>query len=229
MRALFSRVASLLDSGFVDVLYAARRGGTWTVEVLPETPWGSIVSVAHSSEVPVVLDLRWGMERSQGGFQSLRVLAYRLLDMLLAWRHELWSRRSADSGPNVVVFIDEAHQFFPSEGRTKEEAEEVGRISAILSRAARIGRSRGLGLVFSTHTPRDLNNLVIQLTNTKVILRSEESQLDVLSIPAQVRQFAPRLQDRYMAVISYAFREGYVFAVTTTPLTMHFDLSAAQP
>jgi hypothetical protein len=40
-----------------------------------------------------------------------------------------------------------------------------------------------------------------------------------------VRQFAPRLQDRYMAVISYAFREGYVFAVTTTPLTMHFDLS----
>jgi hypothetical protein len=62
-----------------------------------------------------------------------------------------------------------------------------------------------------------------------VILRSEESQLDVLSIPAQVRQFAPRLQDRYMAVISYAFREGYVFAVTTTPLTMHFDLSAAQP
>jgi hypothetical protein len=28
-----------------------------------------------------------------------------------------------------------------------------------------------------------------------------------------------------MAVISYAFREGYVFAVTTTPLTMHFDLS----
>ena len=229
MRALFSRLASLLDSGFVDVLYAARRGGTWTVEVLPETPWGSIVSVAHGAEVPVVLDLRWGMERSQGGFQSLRVLAYRLLDMLLAWRHELWSRRSADSGPNVVVFIDEAHQFFPSEGRTKEEAEEVGRISAILSRAARIGRSRGLGLVFSTHTPRDLNNLVIQLTNTKVILRSEESQLDVLSIPAQVRQFAPRLQDRYMAVISYAFREGYVFAVTTTPLTMHFDLSAAQP
>ncbi|MCG2882413.1 MAG: ATP-binding protein [Acidilobus sp.] len=229
MRALFSRLASLLDSGFVDVLYAARRGGTWTIEVLPETPWGSIVSVAHGSEVPVVLDLRWGMERSQGGFQSLRVLAYRLLDMLLAWRHELWSRRSADSGPNVVVFIDEAHQFFPSEGRTKEEAEEVGRISAILSRAARIGRSRGLGLVFSTHTPRDLNNLVIQLTNTKVILRSEESQLDVLSIPAQVRQFAPRLQDRYMAVISYAFREGYVFAVTTTPLTMHFDLSAAQP
>ncbi|MGC9071864.1 MAG: helicase HerA domain-containing protein [Acidilobus sp.] len=225
VRALFSRVSSLLDAGFVDVLYSSGK----ELRVMPEPSWSSIVGLAGHLDVPVVVDLRWGIETSQGGAQSFRVLAYRLLDRLLTWKHRLWSERASSRSPNVVVFIDEAHQFFPSEGRTREEAEEVGEISAIVSKVARLGRARGIGLVFSTHIPRDLNNVVVQLTNTKVILRSEESQLDVLSLPGQVRQYAPRLQDRYMAVVSYALREGYVFAVTTTPLTMHYDLSAGQP
>ncbi len=226
VRALFNRVSSLLDAGFVDVLYDNGR----QVRVLGEPRWEDVVGLAHSSGVPVVVDLRWGMERSQGGARSLRVLTYRLLDRLLAWKHRVWSERSSGRRtPNVVVFIDEAHQFFPSEGRTREESDEVGEISAIISRVARLGRARGIGLVFSTHIPRDLNNVVVQLTNTKVILRSEDSQLDVLSLPSQVRQFAPRLQDRYMAVVSYALREGYVFAATVTPLTMHYDLSVGWP
>jgi DNA helicase HerA-like ATPase len=221
VEALFRRVSALLDTGFVDVMIVSDKG----LEVLREPSWESIVREANLLQVPVVLDLRKGLESSQGGPEALRVLTYRMLERIIAWKHEAWRRRERDS-PEVVIFIDEAHQFFPSEGRSKEEAEEVSEISAMISRIARLGRSRGIGLVFSTHSPKDLNSIVIQLTNTKVLLRSEESQVESLSLPQEVRQYLPRLQDRYMAVVSYAFREGYVFAQTTTPLTMHYDISA---
>ncbi|MFP3309415.1 MAG: ATP-binding protein [Acidilobus sp.] len=221
LEALFRRVSSLLDTGFVDILVETDRG----LEVLEEPSWEAIVKEANGARVPVVLDLRKGLEGSQGGPEALRVLAYRMLDRLIAWKHEAWRRRERDS-PEVVIFIDEAHQFFPSEGRSKEEVEEVSAISAMISKVARLGRSRGIGLVFSTHSPKDLNSIVIQLANTKVLLRSEESQVEALSLPQEVRHYLPRLQDRYMAVVSYVFREGYVFAATTTPLTMHYDISA---
>lgn len=221
VEALFRRVSALLDTGFVDVMIVSEKG----LEVLREPSWESIVREANLLQVPVVLDLRRGLESSQGGPESLRVLTYRMLERIIAWKHEAWRRRERDS-PEVVIFIDEAHQFFPSEGRSKEEAEEVSEVSAMISRIARLGRSRGIGLVFSTHSPKDLNSIVIQLTNTKILLRSEESQVESLSLPQEVKQYLPRLQDRYMAVISYAFREGYVFAQTTTPLTMHYDISA---
>ena len=220
LEALYRRVSLLLDTGFVDVLYVDDRG----FHVVPEPSWASIVEYAEAARLPVVVDLRWGVDRSTGGPEALRVIAYRMLERLMAWKQEAWGKRRRT--PNVVMFIDEAHQFFPSEGKSREEAEEVSQVSALLSKVARLGRARGLGLVFSTHLPKDLNSLIIQLTNTKIVLRSEESQLESIALPQSVRQYLPRLQDRYMAVLSFVFRGGYVMAMTTTPLTKHFDISA---
>ncbi len=221
LEALYRRLSLLLETGFVDILYVNDKG----LHVVQEPQWPSIVSYSERLRVPVVVDLRWGVERSFGGPEALRVIAYRTLESLMSWKQDAWSRR--ERTPNVVIFIDEAHQFFPSEGKSRDEAEEVRQVSAMLSKVARLGRARGLGLVFSTHMPSDLNSLIIQLTNTKVVLRSEESQLEAISLPQQVKSYVPRLQDRYMVVLSFVLREGYVLAVTTTPLTKHFDISAS--
>jgi DNA helicase HerA-like ATPase len=35
-----------------------------------------------------------------------------------------------------------------------------------------------MGVVFATHSPADLNDLVVQLTNTKIAMRSEPKVLE---------------------------------------------------
>jgi len=125
-----------------------------------------------------------------------------------------------------MTIIDEAHQFFQNESKVKEDSDAIRQVSAMISKIARLGRARGVGLIFSTHSPSDLNDIILQLANTKVILRTEKSQLEKISIPKEAMEYLPRLQDRMMLIESFAFRMGYVFAQTTTPLTAHYDISA---
>ena len=104
---------------------------------------------------------------------------------------------------NVVIFIDEAHLFFP---QTREESEKEI-IEQILTKLARIGRAKGIGLVFATHSPDDLNDLVLQLTNTKVILRSEEKILEKLHIPSNERKILT------MAIPGLAYIKSFIYRI----------------
>ena len=222
LEALLRRVGSLLDSGVVDVAIAWDREGR--VEVLGEPSWEWIVGEAYRLDSPVVLDLKWSAEKSLSSVEGPRLAAYRMLERLIAWKQRAWASRART--PSVLVVIDEAHQFFPQEKGAQEEKEASRQVAAMIAKMARLGRARGVGILFSTHSPRDLHDIILQLANTKIILRPDKSQVDSLEVPSEVKPHLPRLPDRHMLVLSHVYKEGYIFVRTTTPLTMHYDVSS---
>ncbi|MCS7106571.1 MAG: ATP-binding protein [Acidilobaceae archaeon] len=227
LRALSRRLTALLDSEFVDVMMAREdsvKGGT--ISLLPEPRWEDIARGAEELGAPVVLDLRWPVVKGMEGAEEPRLAAYRALQSLLEWKHSQWASRQAERGARgVVVIIDEAHQFFPQERGAREEQEASRQVASMISKVARLGRARGIGLIFSTHSPKDLHDIILQLANTKVVLRAEPHHLERMNVPPEVVQSAPYLPDRTAAVVSHVFRGGYVYVKTSPPLAAHFDLS----
>ena len=67
------------------------------------------------------------------------------------------------------VSIDKAH-YVPHEGFWDDFNK-----GAVINKLTRLGR---MGVVFATHSPADLNDLAIQLTNTKIATRSEPKVLE---------------------------------------------------
>ncbi|MFP3260737.1 MAG: ATP-binding protein, partial [Sulfolobus sp.] len=55
---------------------------------------------------------------------------------------------------------------------SKETVEEM------INRIMRLGRVRKLGAVLATHMPEDLNPLILQLSNTKIIMRNGREVLE---------------------------------------------------
>ncbi|MFN4046390.1 MAG: hypothetical protein ACK4H7_03525, partial [Acidilobaceae archaeon] len=223
IKALYRRLLTLLESEISDVVIAMGAAKDARLHILEEPRWEDIMSEAEEARAPVVLDLKWPIDKGLGGLEGPRMAAYRMLQALIDWKHSQWSRRIL--GRSAIVVVDEAHQFFPQERGAREEQEASRQIASMISRIARLGRARGVGLIFSTHSPKDLHDIILQLANTKIFLRTEPHHAEKLDIPKEVKEFLPRLPDRLMAVVSHAFRGGYVFAQTTTPLTAHYDIS----
>jgi DNA helicase HerA-like ATPase len=221
LEALMRRVGSLLDSGIVDVIV---RIGEDEAEVLSEPSWEWVIDESYENDMPIVLDLKWSSERSLSSVEGPRLAAYRMLERLIAWKQRAWALRKKT--PNVLVIIDEAHQFFPQEKGAQEEKEASRQVAGMIAKIARLGRARGVGILFSTHSPGDLHDIILQLSNTKIILRTDKTQAEHMEVPSEVKPYLPRLPDRHMLVMSHVFKEGYVFVRTTTPLTMHYDISA---
>jgi DNA helicase HerA-like ATPase len=89
-------------------------------------------------------------------------VVYRLLSRVFEARDEELAR---DASPPPMS-IDDAHYYFPQEGAREDFNKEV--VEAVINKLTRLGRVRRMGVVFATHSPADLNDLVIQLTNTKI-------------------------------------------------------------
>lgn len=224
VEALYRKIQGLMDTGVVDVSIAERIGLSWRINVLREPMWGDILKMAGEHKSPVVVDLSWLVYRSGSSIWAPRIVSYRVLQGILRARNKEWVARRRVKP--VMVVIDEAHQFFPQEKGGGEEQEANRQIAAMISSLARLGRARGIGLVFSTHSPSDLHEIIMQLANTKIVLRTEKSHAERMGIPAELRDAIPFLQDRYMLVQSYFLRGGYVFAATDKPIPLHVDLSA---
>jgi DNA helicase HerA-like ATPase len=221
-RALYRRLLSLLDTEIVDVAVMSGWPAS-RVTLMSEPRWEDIVSEAEMLGAPIVLDLKWPMDKGLESLEGPRMAAYRMLQALIEWKHSQWARRVL--GRSIVVVIDEAHQFFPQERGAREEQEASRQVASMISRIARIGRARGVGLIFSTHSPKDLHDIIVQLANTKIILRTEPQHVERLDVPGEVKEVLPRLPDRLMVVLSHVYRGGYIFVQTTTPLTAHYDIS----
>lgn len=196
-------VSFIASSECVDVQIDGFRVGIPSPEALSESFYS-----------PIVLDLDYAI--SQGThFLIANLIAYEVLRTLYEWKKS--------SGPTTrpaVVVLDEAHRFFPSEGTS---AEEVELLADFIARIARLGRSRGMGIVFSTHSPKDVHKIVIQLTNTKVIFRSVREYLEMLDVPQEYVRILELAPDRVALIKSHVVRSGCAVFKTSEPLLGHFD------
>ncbi len=219
---IIRQIGSLIDTGLFDIEVPRGYGED---KYLHEPPIQTILE-KHSSlfkNYPIVVDLEYLQEYSYGDPEKvISIVAFRILNKVFEWK--LTRTRQRISTQPVIIFIDEAHRFFPSKGGGREEY--IEHVSSMIDRIARLGRARRLGLVFSTHSPKDVHDIILQLTNTKIILRMDKTQLSTLDIPSEYRELVMRASDRVGIVKSHVLRMGYISFRTPLPLAGHYDLSA---
>jgi DNA helicase HerA-like ATPase len=219
---MIRQIGSLIDTGLFDLRVNLGRGED---KYLHEPPI-EIIMEKHFElfkGYPIVVDLEYLQENSIADPEKIiSIVAFRILNRVFSWK--LVRTRQKQSTQPVIIVIDEAHRFFPSKGGGREEY--IEHVSGMIDRIARLGRARRLGLVFSTHSPKDVHDIILQLANTKIILRMDKSQLSSLDIPSEYRDLVIRASDRVGIVKSHVLRMGYVSFRTPLPLSGHYDLSA---
>ncbi|MCC6034631.1 MAG: DUF87 domain-containing protein [Desulfurococcaceae archaeon] len=217
---IIRQVGALLDTGLFDV-YIKGQGED---KYLHEPPLEHILEKHFEffHGYPVVVDLEYLQTHSYADPEkTISIVAFRVLNRVFDWKL-IQSKMRLETQP-VLIFIDEAHRFFPSRSGVEEYIEHV---SSMIDRIARLGRARKLGLIFSTHSPRDVHDIILQLTNTKIVLRTDKSHLGYLDLPQEYRDFITRASDRVAIVKSHVLRLGYSVFKTPPPLVGHYDLSA---
>jgi len=148
-----------------------------------------------------------------------RILTLRLLNRLLGWK----MMKEFEKTPPTIVLVDEAHRFFPRTAEA-EEKDYIEYVSGALERVARLGRVRGLGLILSTHSPKDVHGVVLNLCNNKVVFRLEPSLTEDLGLPKELRDFVSKASDRVGVVTSHALRLHYATFKTPPPVLGHFKM-----
>lgn len=217
---MIRQIAAIIDTGIFDVYIK----GTGEDKYLHEPPIGEIIERDQDlfNGYPIVVDLEYLQVHSMADPEkTISIVAFRILNKIFEWK--MTRSRYKPEVESVIMFIDEAHRFFPSRSGIEEYLENV---SGMIDRIARLGRARRLGLVFSTHSPRDVHDIILQLTNTKIILRMDKSHLGTLDLPGEYREFITKMSDRVAVLKSHVLRLGYTTFKTTLPLAGHYDLSA---
>lgn len=216
---MIRQIAAIIDTGIFDV-YVKGHGED---KYLHEPPVRGLLEKHFEvfKGYPIVVDLEYLQVHSRADPEkTISIVAFRVLNEIFEWKL-LQSRRKLETRP-VFIFIDEAHRFFPSRGGVEEYLENV---SSMIDRIARLGRARKLGLVFSTHSPKDVHDIILQLTNTKIILRTDKTHLASLDLPNEYKDFITRAGDRVGVIKSHVLRLGYALFKTPLPLVGHYDLS----
>lgn len=142
--------------------------------------------LTHSSNI--VIDLSFVLE-STALVEPISILAYKILDILYDYKDRQYKTSpNPDQIQHTLLIIDEAHELFP---QVRQEASKET-VEALVNRILRLGRQRNLGVALATHVPKDLNPLVLQLTNTKIIMRNDENVLKDLGVEeyADVLEYA---------------------------------------
>jgi hypothetical protein len=217
---IIRQLGALIDTGLFDV-YIKGQGED---KYLHEPPLEYILEKHFDlfAGYPIVVDLEYLQLHSHADPEkTISIAAFRILNRVFEWKL-VQSRLRLETQP-VLIFIDEAHRFFPSKSGVEEYIEHV---SGMIDRIARLGRARKLGLMFSTHSPRDVHDIILQLTNTKIVLRTDKSHLGYLDLPSEYKDFITRASDRVAVVKSHVLRLGYAVFKTPPPLVGHYDLSA---
>jgi len=161
----------------------------------------------------VVLDLRLFMENPT----AASIVAYRILSKVFSINDKI--RRAGGTPKPTFILIDEAHNYFPQTGSVSDFDKET--VEDMINKITRLGRSRNIGVIFATHTPEDLNDQIIQLTNTKIALRSVERKvLEKVGLGNYAEELA-YAADGVAVLSSYIFRTYTMMAKTLPPQTMH--------
>ncbi len=219
---MMRQIGSLIDTGLFDIEIP---GGIGENRFLREPPI-TLLLEKHGelfNYYPIVIDLEYLQENTYSDPEKvISIAAFRILNKVFHWKLERTRKRIATQP--VLILVDEAHRFFPSRGGGREDY--IEHVSGMIDRIARLGRARRLGLIFSTHSPRDVHDIILQLANTKIVLRMDKSQISSLDIPSEYRELVLRAGDRVGVVKSHVLRIGYMSFRTPLPLAGHYDLSA---
>lgn len=221
---IIRQIGIMVDTGFFDIriLCTDKEESCY----LPEPDIKAILE-KHLTELkgyPIVVDLEYLQENSPSDpTQAIAIAAFRILNKIFSWK--LVKSRSREPSQPVLILIDEAHRFFPSRGGAIS-TEYIEHVSSMIDRIARLGRARRLGIIFSTHSPKDVHDIILQLTNTKIILRMDKSTISSLDVPSEYKEFIIKASDRVGLIRTHALRLGYATFRTPLPLTGHYDLSA---
>jgi DNA helicase HerA-like ATPase len=125
-------------------------------------------------EKNIIVDLSWVLDYT-ASVEALATISYKLLSDFFKYKDEMY--KQGQQSTLSLLIMDEAHEYFPQ--ASDENAKGV--IEDLINKLMRLGRVRRLGVILATHYPDDLNELVIQLSNTKVIMRNDPQVLKKLS------------------------------------------------
>ena len=181
----------------VRVLKAYERYGIFTVPGTFDFLPGEI----FSNYDDVIVDLTWVMNKS-ASVEAVATVAYKILDDFFKWKDTEY-QRTHKGGDLTLIIMDEAHEYFPQTNR-EDVAKDV--VEGLINRIMRLGRVRNIGVILATHVPDDLNPLVVQLTNTKVVMRNEERVLNSLGME-KFKDFLKYAQPGMAIVNSLRFKE----------------------
>lgn len=155
----------------------------------------------------VVVDLSFVMNKS-ASIEAVATIAYKILDDFFKWKDTEY-QKTHRGGDLTLVIMDEAHEYFPQSNR-EDVAKDV--VEELINKIMRLGRVRNIGVILATHVPDDLNPLVLQLTNTKIVMRNEDHVLKSLGME-KFKDFLKYAQPGMAIVNSLSFSEVPMIAL----------------
>jgi len=181
----------------VRVLKAYERYGIFSV---PGT-YDFLPGEVFSDYDDAIVDLTWVMNKS-ASVEAVATVAYKILDDFFWWKDSQY-QQTHKGGDLTLIIMDEAHEYFPQTNR-EDVAKDV--VEGLINRIMRLGRVRNIGVILATHVPDDLNPLVVQLTNTKVVMRNDEHVLNSLGME-KFKDFLKYAQPGMAIVNSLRYKE----------------------
>jgi len=155
---------------------------------------------------------------------SQKILAYFFLDRIFDFRER--QMRSGIVKGRFVIVVDEAHRFFPSGKGGEEDAYYVRKVAGKIATMMRLGRRRKLGFIFATHNPLDLSDIVVQLSNTKVLFRIKQEVGENMGLSRSEAKVLSWEKNGVAYILSPWFREGKIkLKVPVPPPLGHYDVS----
>ncbi|MCE4625435.1 MAG: ATP-binding protein [Desulfurococcales archaeon] len=118
----------------------------------------------------------------------------------------------------TILIIDEAHLYFP---RETQERDWLVEIASKIRRVARLGRSRGISIIFATHRVQDVDRLIQTLANTKIYLRTDYASVRDLHMPEHYKRRLPSYRDHAAVIDSYYIRGGFIGIVGSDAIPGH--------
>ncbi len=153
-----------------------------------------------------------------------KVLIYYILDRIFAFRER--QMRAGKLEDRAVIVIDEAHKFFPSSKGSEEDTNYVRRVAGKIALMMRLGRRRKIGFIFATHNPNDLSEIIVQLSNNKVLFRIKPEVAESFGLSKAEAQMLSRERNGIAYFISPWLRESKIkIRVPIPPPLGHYDLS----
>ena len=180
----------------------------------------SLKEVLSSGYRVVVFDLY----NSEMNDFAQKVLIYYVLDRIFSYREA--QMRAGKLEDRAIIIIDEAHKFFPSSKGSEEDTNYVRRVAGKIALMMRLGRRRKIGFVFATHNPNDLSEIIVQLSNNKVVFRTKPEVAESFGLSRTEALVLSRERNGVAYYISPWLRESKIkIRVPIPPPLGHYDLS----